>query len=103
MSVTAPEHVEKQPSEKRSYTMDFSNLMATGETIESDPAPSVVSEKRGGGASDLTISDVTISGQTLTMWIEGGTHASVYRIEASITTSTGQELEGDGILKIRDK
>ena len=70
-NVTAPKHLCKQPGETRSYTMDFSNLMVTGETIDSFETPT--SELRGGGTSDLVISGTAIDGQTITMTIAGGT------------------------------
>ena len=101
MSVTAAQHLEKQPSEVRTYTMNFGNLMATGETIST--IASVTSELRGGGSSNLVLASETISGQTVTLVISGGTHGRTYRVEIKITTSNGQTLEGDGILKVLDK
>jgi hypothetical protein len=94
----APENLCKQAAEKRQYAMNFANLMATAETISS--ISSVTSELRGEGTTDLTISSTAISGQTVVMWIAGGTKAHAYRIEVIITTSGGQILEGDGILKV---
>ena len=94
----APNNLCQQASEVRQYTMDFSNLMASDETISSITSAS--SELRGTGTTDLTISSETISGQTVTMWIEGGTKAQSYRIEVIIVTSGSQTLEGDGLLKI---
>jgi len=101
MAVEATKQLEKQPSEKRQYTMDFSNNMSTSETISS--INSVASEMIGGGTTDLTIDSPTIVGQTVTMWISGGTHHKRYRVEVTITTSTGAILQGDGILKLADK
>jgi len=101
MAVTAPEYVEKQSGETRTYTMDFSNLMASDETIAS--ITSVTSELRGGGTTDLTITGEAISSQTVTMKIAGGTDRKVYRIEVTIVTSGTQILIGDGMLRIMDK
>ena len=81
--------------------MDFSNLMVDGEAISS--IDSVTSEKRGGGTSDLILTDQSISGQTVLVWIAGGTACYTYRITIKITTTLGQELEGDGLMKIEDK
>lgn len=100
-NVTAPTHLCKQPGETRSYTMDFSNLMVDGETIDSFETPT--SELRGGGGSDLVITDTAINGQTITMTIAGGTDRFVYRIEITIDTSASQTLQGDGVLKATDK
>ena len=101
ISVAAPTFLIKQPSETRAYSMDFSNLMASAETITN--INSVGSELRGRGVSDLTITGTGITGQTIKMNIAGGTHAKVYVIETLITTSSGQILEGDGMLKVEDR
>lgn len=101
--VTASETLYKQPSEKRKFSMDFSNLMVTGETIAASPAPVITSEFINGNLTNLTITLLAISGQTMTFWVAGGTNNRRYRLEIVITTSTGQILSGDGILSIKDK
>lgn len=102
--VTAEETLYKQPSERRQYTMDFANLLATGETIEdASPAPIVTSEKINGDSSDLTIETPTVSGSYVQFWISGGTKNTRYRIEVKIETSGTQTLEGDGILVVKDE
>ena len=101
MAVTAPQVLEKQPSEKRQFTVNLANLMVTGETIAS--ITSVTSELIGGGTTDLVITGSAISGQTVIMWIASGTHNNRYRIEVIVVTSTGAIIEGDGILKVSDR
>jgi len=100
VSILAPEHLCKQPGETRTYSMDFTNLMSSSETIRG--IRSVSSELRGGGATDLTISNTGISDQTVTMNIAGGTHSNTYRIEVTVETSADQIIEADGILLVRD-
>ena len=98
--VTAPETLCKQPAEKRRFQMDFSNLLASGETISS--LTSISHAKIGGGTSDLTISGSTLDGSgKVSFWIEAGT-AGRYRIEALVVTSSSAILEGDGILSVKD-
>ena len=92
-----PQNLVKQASEIRQFSMDFSNVMDTSETIATKV---VSSELRGMGTTDLTISSISISGQTIVMTISGGTRAQTYRVEVIITTSGGQTLEGDGLLRI---
>jgi hypothetical protein len=75
-------------------------LMDTDETISS--VDSVTAILVGGGTSDLTLETPTTSGQNVLVWISGGTNSYRYKVEARINTSTGQKLEGDGILKVRD-
>lgn len=98
---TAPQYLVKAPSERRYYTMNFANLMSTSETIST--IRSITSEKRGGGISELTISDSGIVGQTVGMWIESGSNFQTYRVEVEISTSLGQILQGDGLLRVTDK
>ena len=99
--VIATEILVKYPIEKRNFSMDFSSLMSSTETISS--ITSVTSEKIGGESSDLTITDEFIDGQTVTCWIEGGTKAISYRVKFVIVTSLGQILEGDGTLKVTNR
>ena len=100
MSCSAtPDTLTKQPYEYRQYSMDFSALMTTGETIDSY---SITSELIGGGTSDLTIDNAASSGQTVTFWIDGGTERGRYKIECRAVTSIGQKLEADGILRVVD-
>lgn len=99
-SVTAPEVLVKQPSEVRQYTMDFANLLATGESISS---PVITDTLRGGGVSDLTVYNESVSGSNVVFWVSGGTDNNTYRIEIVVTTSNSQTLEGDGLLSVRDK
>lgn len=104
--VTAGERLYKQPSERRKITMDFTNTLATGETISS--ITSITSELLGGGASDLTIPAVGYSNtinsdaNKILLWVEGGTDGSTYRVEVQVVTTVGQKLEGDGILRVTD-
>lgn len=88
--------------------MEFASLMdiANAEVISS--IDGVTSETISGGASDLTITLPTIvngvgTSSRIELWIEGGTAGIKYRIEILVTTSDGQILEGDGILKVTDR
>ncbi len=104
MGVTAPQHLIKQPSETRTFSIDFGALLSAGETINgAGPAPVVTSQIRGGGTTDLTIGSPAVVGTTVEFTVAGGTDCKVYRIECLITTSSGQILEGDGMLRIKDK
>lgn len=98
--VTAPEMVVKQPSEVRQYVMDFSNPLESSESILG--ISSVTHTLRGGGVSDLTVYNESVSGQTVIIWVSGGTDRNTYRIEIIVTTDANQTLEGDGLLSVRD-
>ncbi len=100
--VTATEHLVKQSGEVRRYEMKFNALMSTGETFASVSVVTATRE-RGCGIDDLNVYDVGTDGQSILMWVSGGQHLSVYRVNVKVTTSTGQTLVGDGILEIRDR
>ena len=95
---TTPENLEKSAYERKQFSMDFSAEMSSGETINS--GPTVTSTLLDGSASNLTIDDETISGQSVLFWIEGGTASNSYFVIVRVETSGGQKLEGRGILTI---
>lgn len=96
-NVTSDDILVKQPGETRQFSMDFSALMSTDETINSvtdiDSTP-----------SGLTITDAAVGSdnQSVTMWIADGTHLKIYRIQVTVETDAGQILVGDGKLKVLD-
>ncbi len=100
-NITAKQRLCKQPAEKRKFSMDFSQLLATGEILTS--IASVTSETIDGGSSDLTITGTTISGSKVEMFIEAGTTGNTYRVEVTVNTNGSQILQGDGILYVSDR
>lgn len=101
-AVTSPDVLVKQPSEIRHYTMDFSNLLGTGETLSSIASSAI--ELRGGGTSDISLTDVEINAAAtgVTFWASGGTDNTTHRITIIVVTSESQTIEGDGILAVKD-
>ena len=100
-NITANQRLCKQPAEKRKFSMDFSNLLATGESITT--ISSVTSEEIDGGTSDLTITGETLSGSNVEMFIEAGASGKTYRVEVTVNTDASQILQGDGILYVSDR
>jgi len=94
-SVTAPQVLVKQPGETRQFSMDFSSLLDTAETISD---PSVTSTPTG-----LTLGSATVSGSKILFNLSSGTHPVRYRIEVTVTSSGGATLVGDGVLRVIDK
>lgn len=100
--MTASERLCKQPSETRKLIMDFTSVLATGETISG--INSINHEMVGGNTSDLSITSSGLeTSKKVNMWIAGGTNRQSYRIEVLITTTSAQVLEGDGILFVSDQ
>lgn len=86
----------KQPSESRNFSMDFSALLAPGESLTA--VSSVVAVPAG-----LTLSGAaTVSGAVATQRILGGTSGTKYVVTFVVTTSLSNTLEGEGILQVKD-
>ncbi len=95
-------YLTKQPSEDRLYEMDFSALLAAGETLSS--VSSITQAARGNvqGAASLVIGSGAASGAKVQFRISGGTDGEDYKITVVATTSQGNTLEGEGWLYVRD-
>ena len=103
MSMTADQRLCKQPAENRKFEMDFTNVLGASEAITS--ITSIESEKVGGYASDLTITNQAIEtgDKKVSMFIADGTLGNTYRVEVLGATDASQTLEGDGVLYVTDQ
>lgn len=93
----------KRPSEDWDYTFDFSDRLASTETVDSVVNGSSVTAKNSAGTTDNTIiGTVTPSSQTLKAHITGGTDLDDYTVtfHAKATTS-GDEYEKVLELRVR--
>tara|TARA_R100001086_G_scaffold225201_1_gene143388 strand:- start:85 stop:396 length:312 start_codon:yes stop_codon:yes gene_type:complete len=103
MSMTADQRLCKQPAENRKFEMDFTNVLGSSEAITS--ITSIESEKVGGYASDLSITNQAIEtgAKKVSMFIASGTLGNTYRVEVLVATDASQTLEGDGVLYVTDQ
>ena len=103
MSMTADQRLCKQPAENRKFEMDFTNVLGASEAITS--ITSIESEKVGGYASDLTITNQAIEtgDKKVSMFIADGTLGNTYRVEVLVATDASQTIEGDGVLYVTDQ
>ncbi len=103
MSMTADQRLCKQPAENRKFEMDFTNVLGSSEAITS--ITSIESEKVGGYASDLSITNQAIESgdKKVSMFIASGTLGNTYRVEVLVATDASQTLEGDGVLYVTDQ
>ena len=99
-SITAPELLVKQPSEKLIYTFDFSERIDSGVTIST---ATVDSELVSGDASTLVITSVSIDGENVVCFIAGGINGRTYGVEATANLSNGEILLGRGMLKVLER
>ena len=86
---------QKQPADKLDYDLDFSDWMATDDTLTGAVATSSVPD-------ELIIESVTISGQTVKVWISGGTSGTTYKVTATVTSSQGRIKELDFKIRVKD-
>lgn len=94
---TARQIITKQPSERIRISMDYKNILTSGETI--------VSYTKSVEPTDIVVEEENINadGKSIILIVSGGVDGVTYRFEFTATTSTAQILEGDGILKVKDR
>lgn len=97
LSADAPQRCVKYPEEAVGYAMDFSKLLASGETITS--IISVVASPTG-TSSDLAITGQAIVGSQVQMKIAAGAAGTSYRVAVQVNTSLGYIREGKGSLVV---
>jgi hypothetical protein len=86
----------KQPAESRLYSMDFAPNLDVGETLAS--VVRVTVDRTG-----LVLNgSPTYSGTKAFQRIESGSAGTNYKITFVITTSSGNTLEAEGYLQVRD-
>lgn len=90
--------VTKQPSESRLYSMDFSALLASGETLSTVTSVSTTLVT----VPALTIGAGSVSGVLCQFRVSVGKTGNRYKVTAVVTTSAGNTLEGEGYVNVED-
>lgn len=86
---------EKDPGANKDFSLDWTAMLATGETISTST-----------WAADLagvTVGSSSIVGAVCTVWLSGGTAGATYKLTNTITTSRGMVDERTMILNVRDQ
>lgn len=94
---------EKQVAEAVLLQFDFSADMAADETISTVSSVTPVNQGEVGGSSNVSCGSNTASGQIAQTLCSGGTNLELYKITCIVTTSAGQTLETEGLLRVRNK
>lgn len=84
----------KDPSDVVVYSFDFTNELATGETL---------STRTVTVASGLTNDADAISGNKVNVTLSGGVAGTDYTVLCQATTSTGRTLNVTGIVQVRQR
>lgn len=93
--------VTKQSYEEFNVTVDFSNVLSTGETLSA----ATVTVTLQGSTTDYT-SDMagtpSIDGNTVVCLIKGGTNTYKYNASYRVETDASQKFEADVVIKVQD-
>lgn len=94
----------KQPNESRLYDMNFGGKMRAGDTLSSIVLSAFVNMGNVAGSTGITLGVAAISGNVVQVRVAAGQDLENYKITHRVTTSpSGDTLEGDGLLYVRDR
>lgn len=91
----------KQPTEVRTFRMDFSNLLY-GATISSISAVTPVNQGLVQGSVNVTVSAQVVTAEYAEFKLSGGTNGENYKIVVTVADSAGNVLQAEGMLYVRD-
>lgn len=91
---------EKQPYEEIDLSFDFSSR-GLPSTITIASVASIVATLANGTGS-LTVSGTTFSGQVCAARFSGGLSGDKFKVTAKVVMSTGEKLECDGFVKVKE-
>lgn len=86
--------VTQQPSERLSYTIDYSEALTDGDNVQSAIA---TVEPTG-----LTVDNVSAYDPRVKFWVTGGTSGATYKVTVKTTTADGRLLEDEVTFKIKE-
>jgi hypothetical protein len=83
----------KQPSMKRRLSFDASKTMIVGDTIASHEAK--IFNPAGQDISDTMLAGSANTDTVVYIWVQAGTNGSTYYLRIKITTTSGEIIEDD--------
>ncbi len=86
--------VTQQPTEKLSYTVNYTDSLTDGDTLKSATATVNI-----GG---LTVSNVGVYNPRVKVWIEGGVSGKTYRVELNVESNHGRKFQDELIVKVKE-
>jgi hypothetical protein len=89
----------KFPEEKLKFSFNFSSQpeLIAGATLTGTPS---VANALVVGTGSLTLSNITVNGENIDVWIEGGTLHDIFDLTCSVSASDGSTLAAKGRLLI---
>lgn len=85
----------KDPDAKLDYAFDWSDWLASGETISSQTVTA--------SPTTMTVSGTAQAGGTVTYWLTGGTDGVNYRVTCHIVTSVSREDDRTDTIMVRER
>jgi hypothetical protein len=86
--------VTQQPTERLSYTINYSDALTEGDNVES--AFATVSP------TGLTVEDVSPLDPKVRFWVNGGTSGVVYKVTITVNTADGRIFQDEVIFRIKE-
>lgn len=86
--------INKQPAERFSYTVDYSEALTAGDNIES--ATATVSPL------GLTIDNVGAYDPRVKFWASGGSDGVSYKVSLTVLSADGRVFQDEIILKVKE-
>lgn len=100
---TGLQALSKRSAEDRVYYVDFVNLIASGDSLSAVGSVASTNQSLVTGSSNVTLGTTTISDTSIKIaGIAGGTAYEDYVLKASATTTNGETLETEVLLRVRD-
>jgi len=90
----------KQPDETYVFAVDFSDILATDETISSETV-TAIDEEDNSDATTIVIDSSVVSGNNVNIKIKNGIDLHDYKITCIIITSNTNTYEEDIRMKVR--
>lgn len=87
-------YTEKDPTETVKYAVDFTNVLASGETLSTSTVSISVDAGTDVSASSMLLSASAVTGALVTQFIGGGVNGATYRLHFLATTSASATYAG---------
>lgn len=84
----------QDPDEVLDYTIDWSEWLASGDTIVAATAT---------GPTGITVGQTVFTINEVTIWVQGGIAGTSYDIEIHVTTNGGRQGDRTITIQIKDK
>lgn len=86
--------VTQQPIERFSYTINYVDALAPGDSVETATA---ITRPAG-----LTVSDVSPLDPRVKFWVEGGEDGTKYTVEVTVHTRNGAIFQDEIVVKVKE-